>query len=254
VEVSALNSGKSWRYVHEAATHEAAKQSVTALRRRAAEAEDESVKRFRGADGQFRIRREHSGKTVVEFNAAERGTLHHRFLEYVDLRRTGSRVELDAELERLKKEKRLDEAEAGSIDLDAMERLWGSELGRELRAASEEVRREIPFTMRLTPGDLERLGLPFAKGLDSEEFVVVQGVIDIAVWRPGNTCWIGDFKTDQVAPEGLADKAALYAPQLALYALALKRIYGRTATRQWLYFLSIDRVVDVGGGEGITTI
>lgn len=235
----------AWRYRHEAATHEAAKQSVTALRKRAVEAEDESAKRFRGAEGSFRILRDSGGNSVVEFNAAERGTIHHRFLEYVDLRQTGTRAGLESELTRMTNEGRFDVAEASVVDLDAMERLWSSDLGLELREAHAEVRREIPFTMRLTPGDLDELGLPHAAGLDAEEYIVVQGVIDIAVWRADGACWIGDFKTDRVDEEGLQAKARGYAPQLALYALALKRIHGRVATRRWLYFLSLGRSCDV---------
>jgi ATP-dependent helicase/nuclease subunit A len=234
-----------WRYRHEAATVEAAKQSVTALRKRASEAEDESAQPFRGADGNFRIRRDTDGAAILDFNAAERGTIHHRFLEHVELSRTETRAGLEAELERLRSEGRFEAAEAAVVDLDAMERLWSSDLGRELREAGAEVRREIPFTMRLTPGDLDGLGLPHAAGLDAEEYVVVQGVIDIAVWRADGTCWIGDFKTDQVDEAGLAAKARTYGPQLALYALALKRIYGRVATRRWLYFLSLGRSCDV---------
>ena len=234
-----------WRYRHEAATFEAAKQSVTALRKRASEAEDESTQHFRGAEGSFRIRRDTDGAAILDFNAAERGTIHHRFLEYVELRRTETRAGLEAEMERLRLEGRFEAAEAAVVDLDAMERLWSSDLGRELREAGAGVRREIPFTMRLTPGDLDGLGLPHAAGLDAEEFVVVQGVIDIAVWREDGTCWIGDFKTDRVDEAGLAAKARTYGPQLALYALALKRIYGRVATRRWLYFLSLGRACDV---------
>lgn len=234
-----------WRYPHEAATIEPAKQSVTALRRRADDSEEESATRFVGVDHRFRILQEDDGSSRLEFNAAERGTFHHRFLEHVDLLKTNSREALEEELERLRGLHRFTEEEAQALDMAALEQFWLSPLGMDLRTHASGVRREIPFTLRLGLDDMIRLQLPHLLGLASEEFVVVQGVIDIAVFRPDGTLWIGDFKTDRITPDTLSEKAKVYGPQLALYALAMERIFRVRVSRCWLYFLNMGLAIDV---------
>jgi ATP-dependent exoDNAse (exonuclease V) beta subunit len=83
-----------------------------------------------------------------------------------------------------------------------------------------------------------------AADVPPDEFVIVQGVVDLAVIRP-REIWIVDFKTDDVSRAGLPGKVELYAPQLHLYAAALAQIYARTVTRLTLHFLAPGRTVDV---------
>jgi ATP-dependent helicase/nuclease subunit A len=67
------------------------------------------------------------------------------------------------------------------------------------------------------------------------EWVVVQGVVDLAVIREAEI-WVLDFKTDRA--EDLAAKVERYRPQLQLYAAALERIYRRPVTHCWIHFFS----------------
>jgi ATP-dependent exoDNAse (exonuclease V) beta subunit len=71
----------------------------------------------------------------------------------------------------------------------------------------------------------------------SEEFAVVQGVVDLAVILP-EEIWVLDFKTDHMNATEFVEKTHNYQRQLRLYACALRHIYGRPVTRSWLHFLS----------------
>jgi ATP-dependent helicase/nuclease subunit A len=103
------------------------------------------------------------------------------------------------------------------------------------------VRRELPFTARFTPRELAVItGEPMAAS--NEDFVVVQGVADLAVLR-ADEIWLVDFKTDETAVDEVSAKVALYEPQLRLYALALERIYRRPITESWLHFLALPKTV-----------
>ena len=82
--------------------------------------------------------------------------------------------------------------------------------------------------------------------MQRDEFVVVQGVADLVVIQP-EEIWLLDYKTDQVRPEMLDDRIKAYTPQLAVYALALSRIYQRPVTRRWLHFLRLNRTVEDWG-------
>lgn len=188
-----------------------------------------------------------SGLKAVEpmpLTGAERGVAHHRFFEFVALAALGSRAAVEAEVERLRQAGRLSAAEVGALDLDALTAFGQSELGQRLRVRAGQVRRELEFTVRLAPADFATLGLPCTPGLGAEEFVVVQGVVDLAVVA-ADSIEILDFKTDQVTRASVGEKVHAYTPQLRLYALALSRLFARPVTGAWLHFLAIDETVPV---------
>ena len=291
-----------WRYGFEEATRRAAKTSVSALRRLMADGEnDESELLFTPPPDLPGERR------AGPLSAAEAGSAHHAFLERVALAETGSAARLQAEAGRLRREGSLSEAQAACLDFKALAAFWQSEAGRQLLAQGENVRREVAFTARFSPGELAELqgrkgglekqasqssvvgravpcppceGGPMSdlelsagggqgtarptlsrapqKGLSpagvpaglagepGDEFVIVQGVMDVAVVLP-EEIWVLDFKTDHFAEQELEAKVRLYRPQLTLYARAIARIYGRPVTRRWLHFFAIGRTVEVVG-------
>ena len=77
-----------------------------------------------------------------------------------------------------------------------------------------------------------------------DEFVVVQGVADLAVIGE-KEIWLVDFKTDEVRQDSLAGHVKKYEPQLRLYAQALERIYRKPVAQSWLYFLALREAVPV---------
>lgn len=235
-ELSRLLGRLQWRYPHQAAIHESAKSSVTALRRKLAGETDDEAKLARFAAPDAFVRPDRTG----ELDAAGIGIAHHRFLQRASLARAGDMNGLRSEAERLTQAGFLSAAEAAALDLKALERFWQSELGRAIRMNTPAVQRELPFTARFSPADLKVAGLPVNPGLPPDEFVVVQGVIDLAVVLPGEI-WLVDFKTDQITGGKVEEKVELYSPQLKLYSMALERIYRRPVTARWLHFLGIGR-------------
>jgi ATP-dependent helicase/nuclease subunit A len=228
----------AWKYGHDEATHILAKTSVSALRRQwADDAEEEAAPAFR-----FPSRPPKSNAAgPSRLSASEIGSAHHLFLQWVPLERTGTVNELKAEAARLEREKLLSPEQSASLDFAAIESFWNSDLGSEIRAASAQVRRELPFTARFSPHELSGIVAEHAVAPD-DEFVVVQGVADLVVLQP-REIWLVDFKTDRVDESELPARTKQYEPQLQLYARALSRIYGRPVTRLHLYFLALKRAV-----------
>ena len=313
-----------WRYGFEEATRRAAKTSVSALSRALAEEEDdESELLFTpppGILGERRAGPSSAAETVParqrrpagegrsgELSAAETGSAHHAFLERVALAETGSAASLQMEAARMRREGSLSEAQAACLDFQALAAFWQSEVGRQLLARREEVRREVAFTARFAPSELEELqgrggelgkpasqlfevgravprpppgdgtesniairskggqgtarpalrqpsktdlspeGAPPAVAAEGcEEFVIVQGVMDLAAVTP-EEIWVLDFKTDHFAEPELEAKVRQYRPQLTLYARAIARIYGLPVTRRWLHFFAVGRTVELDG-------
>ena len=130
------------------------------------------------------------------------------------------------------------------MDLGALAEFWNSEIGKKVCERKAFVKRELPFTARFSPAEIaEIIGGKAADGLENE-FVVVQGVADLAVILPGEI-WLVDFKTDAVDAEDLPEKIKTYAPQLKLYAAALEKIFARKVTLKALHFLAAGRTAEI---------
>ena len=227
-------------YPFGAGSGRAAKTSVTALRRQAeAEREEESEKLFVPP-----ARRRTMAKRAGTLSATDVGTAHHKFLQHVSLACVSNLEDLKAEAQQLTRERLLTAEEAAALDLASLASFCQSEVGQKIREQAAHVRRELPFTARFAPAELDEIiGRPNGAG-SPDEFVVVQGVADLLVRLP-DEMWLLDFKTDQVKAGEIETKVAAYAPQLRLYALALERIYGRRVTRGWLHFLACGTTASV---------
>jgi ATP-dependent exoDNAse (exonuclease V) beta subunit len=117
---------------------------------------------------------------------------------------------------------RVDAASEEALDL--VRRFQASELGQRASRASR-VEREFDFVMAI-------------------EDVVLRGQIDL--WfEEGGELLLLDFKTDNVRPEEAASRAAAYALQLRLYALALERITGRMPSRAYACFLRLGQTIPI---------
>ena len=240
-----LQETLGWEYKFAAATGRAAKSSVTALRRLVDELDDEAEPIFN-----FQLpkkqpaqkRKTESGRRKL--SAAEAGTAAHKFLQHFKFERATDLKSLAAEAKRLASEKILSADEAAVLDLNALEHFWNSEIGKKIRANAALVRRELLFAAKFSPKELDEI-LETNSPPDLEnEFVVVQGVADLAVLLP-KEIWIVDFKTDEIRGDELAEKTKIYAPQLKLYASALAKIYSRPVTNCWLHFLSARWTVEI---------
>ena len=229
-DMAALQSRLEWRYSSELATRRHAKTSVSLLRREMIDEESELL-------FDAHTSREFSSSKKSGLSATEKGLAHHAFLEMVALDKILMPSGLHDEAKRLCAEQRLTREEVACLDFEALGAFWESDVGRAFLAHADCVRRELPFTARFNATEL---GAAF-EGLTSE-FVVVQGVIDLAAVLP-DEIWLLDFKTD--AQGGTPEKVHQYRPQLELYARAISRIYGKPVTRSWLHFLSTHKNVAV---------
>jgi ATP-dependent helicase/nuclease subunit A len=244
----------TWQYGFDAATRRAAKSSVTALRRQAEELDDEAEPVFRPSTPRVGSRlpkgsrhppsNPQSAIRNPQLGAAAIGTSHHKFLQYFSLESADNLNALEAEAKRLQQAKILSADEVAALDLTGIGAFWASPEGRKILSQRKRVRRELPFTARFSPAEVDAIiGAKTPPGLE-DDFVVVQGVADLVVLLPGEI-WLVDFKTDDINPRELAERRRLYEPQLKLYVEALSRIYSQPVTNCWLHFLAARQTVDL---------
>ena len=224
-------------YPHGEATREPAKTSVSALRRRMEETEE--------AFPWFRVTSE--GNAAV--SARELGNAYHAVLEML---RVESAADIDvvrSTAQELVDRGLITAQHAAGLDLAAIADFWKSEVGSEIRQHAAQVHRELPFTARFTPAELAAAGL--SRFAEATEFVVLQGVVDLAVLLD-NEIWVLDFKSDAVRPDAVAEREAHYRAQITIYARALARIYGRPVTRAWLHFLAAGQTLPISVSRNLS--
>ena len=274
----------NWRYPWPALTEIRGKISVTELKRRfeAGRESDEVVPHIFTAST---IRRPAfltaPEQKAAPLTATELGTATHAVLCHLDLAAfpvagaqdaapaaPGDEAVVREQIEQMTARGLLTATEAAAVNAAQIARFLTSPLGLELRHQPNRVRRELPFTLALRADEVERPSVGQVANLSAfsdsaaqparaphsafriphsnGELVLVQGVIDCLVERPDGFVLI-DYKTDQVAAEGVAARAESYRMQMILYARAVETIFRRPVIVRTLYFLHCGVAVEMQG-------
>lgn len=145
--------------------------------------------------------------------AVDRGTAHHKFLQYCDFSKA---IEsLDSEIERLETNGLITVEQSELIDRDKMRNLINSELVQRI-INSPLVLREEQFTAKLKPSQV----FDEYASVNTDAEIIVQGAVDVAFEENGKLV-IVDYKTDRV--KDVSKLAVLYQKQLELYRLAMEQ-------------------------------
>lgn len=145
--------------------------------------------------------------------AVDRGTAHHKFLQYCDF--SNAKHSLDDEIERLKNLGLLTNEQTELIDRHKMKNLLDSELVQRI-IDSPLVYREEQFSAKLKPSQI----FDEYENPDTDAEIIVQGAVDVAFEENGKLV-IVDYKTDRV--KEISKLATLYKKQLELYRLAMEQ-------------------------------
>ncbi len=218
-----LDSVPEFLYPHQSATRQAAKTSVTALRKKGQDQEEMARLPLR-----FRIQND----------GTERGLAIHTFLEHFRFTAVGSVPALRAEAQRLVEHGFLSVEQRDHIDFDAITAFWNSDTGRELLRYEKQLHRELPFTFKAKTSDLQAVGLGAVLSVPEHEFIMIQGIADLVRITP-KEIWLIDFKSDRLDRKEVSAAMARYKPQVQLYGAALSAIYQRPVTRKGIFFLSL---------------
>ena len=164
--------------------------------------------------------------------AAKRGTLMHRVLEVMGIGQK-TEDEVAAAVQELAASHKIDADLARHVDAAAIARFLHSDLAERARSA-QKCLFEQPFCLNMSARELALA--------DSDEAVIVQGVIDMCFIEDGK--WVVvDYKTDRVDAGTAAEAAQKYAVQLRLYSRALADITGLPVAESWIYYLSAGAAV-----------
>ena len=167
-----------------------------------------------------------------------RGTAYHRVMELIDFTSVHERKDVYRELERIREAKMMDER---ALNLVWGEKIWKffcSDIAKRMQAADEKklLRKESQFVIGIPASLMDEA--------DSEEPVLIQGVIDVWFEEDGELV-IVDYKTDSIK-EGeehvLLDR---YQIQMLYYAQALQQITQKKVKEAVIYSLALQKEVKV---------
>ena len=170
--------------------------------------------------------------------AAERGTAYHRILELLDFSACSKREGVEEEIRRLCSCGKISQEKVKLVKPEVIWKFVSSPLGRRIAAsqANRQCYKERQFVIGI---EASKMGAG-----DSEELVLVQGIIDVYLEEADGLVLI-DYKTDHVrkGQEELLRKR--YKAQMDYYQKALEQMTGKTVKERIIYSLALQEEIRV---------
>jgi ATP-dependent helicase/nuclease subunit A len=129
---------------------------------------------------------------------------------------------------------------ADKINVKSITAFFDSELGALVKDPASIIYREWPFSFGLPAKHFIKYGT----APDCDENVIVQGIIDLLI-QTTNGLIVIDFKTDNITGAQSQTRAAVYAPQMNLYALAAKTVLKMPVKAKFVYFLTPAKCAEI---------
>lgn len=226
-----MQRGLSFRYPYTDSVQIPSKVTATQLKGRLKDREAaEYTTSASATEHSFRTPQQHKEQSGTEY-----GNIHHKVLQYLNFDQCMDAEGIQLELVRLNRDRIITAEQMECVDQKSLLRFFQSELGQ-LICAGHQVLREFKFSIL----EDAQAYYPDVRG----EKILLQGVVDCAVIEKDGIT-ILDFKTDRVNVDTVEDRAALYRPQVRVYADALSKIYGLPVKGAFLYFLRISKSIQI---------
>lgn len=227
-------------YPFERAITKRSKQSVSELKRLDQLRQEEEPEFFRPAQVKEEMKKSVYKRPAFmqqgdkKLSAAEIGTALHTTMQHLDFSMDSSSHSLTDFIQQLANKQLLTVAEAGTVNVSAMQAFLQSELGERLRQA-KQVLREVPFTYGLTD--------------DDGDIQILQGIADCLFEEADGEWVLLDYKTDRVKGVLITENAVVremnvrYGLQLSLYKEAIEQILRITIKEKILYLFDAEKTL-----------
>jgi ATP-dependent helicase/nuclease subunit A len=233
-DMADLDERLLWQYPNRAAIDLPAKLSVTEIKRRFAEHEEQAAVPFvKSADSYEKPR---FLQTKKRLDAAEYGTMMHTVMQMIDLKGDLTAGGIRKQVDTLAERELIPADLAEEVDCEAVAAFFDLPLGKRM-LDSKDVRRELPFGILIPAKE-------YYPDAGDDETIFVQGVVD-ALFMTDTGWTLLDYKTDRGADaETLKHR---YRVQIDLYRRAIKELTGIPVTNSYLYALATKRVIPMNG-------
>lgn len=222
-----------------------AKLSVTEVKRRILESEEDSVQLIELRKKKFdkaRLYRRPNFMQKTEITSAEFGTLIHSVMQHLNL---------NGELDAKNISAQIDEMVAAQIFTDeqgvavkkriyVIEKFFASDFGKRVCDA-KEIYRELPFSQKIDAGTIS--AVENFRNVAGEK-IFIQGIIDLLFKDAETGEWILlDYKTDRNNTDEHFRHE--YSEQIKLYVQAIEKLTSIKIAEKYLYLLNAGRLVSL---------
>ena len=156
---------------------------------------------------------------------AEKGTLMHLCIQRLNEKQTYTKETIKQMIQSLVLKEIITTTEADAINIDTLYKYTKSALWNDLSKA-KEIHKEQPFYINIPAKEIY-------ENIETDENILVQGIIDLYYISEDNKLILIDYKTDYVKkPEELINK---YKTQLSIYKKALENSLNRRVDETYIF-------------------
>lgn len=248
-----LQKRLAYEYPYQASSQTTSYQSVSEIKRLFEDPDDTQESRLtlessqnKAASRQFRYTQEQLAEPKFlqkdrQVSAAAVGTATHALLQLLPLEMPTTES-IHQKLQELVRKRLVDEKVAKKVDVSSIIWFFQTELGQQLIANKENVKREQPFSM-LLPADEVFQDYP-----NQEDELLIHGIVD-GYLEEKDHLNIYDFKTDFILhPDDPAEIDAIvqkYQGQLRLYQQAMSEALNKPIENVFLILLRVKQIINI---------
>ena len=167
---------------------------------------------------------------------SQKGSILHLCMQKIDLQKSYSKEELKEEIEKLVAKKILTANEASSVSIQKIEKFLHSKLAEKIKRA-KNIEKEVPFYIQLNAKE--------AFDKETDDKVLVQGIMDLYFETAENDLILVDYKTDYVQQGNEKELIEKYQTQLRLYKKALEDAKSKKVTEVYIYSKYLDKAIKI---------
>lgn len=166
---------------------------------------------------------------------AEKGTLMHLCIQRLNEKQTYTKETIKQMIQSLVLKEIITTTEADAINIDTLYKYTKSALWNDLSKA-KEIHKEQPFYINIPAKEIY-------ENIETDENILVQGIIDLYYISEDNKLILIDYKTDYVKkPEELINK---YKTQLSIYKKALENSLNRRVDETYIFSTNWGQSINV---------
>ena len=171
-----------------------------------------------------------------KLTGAQKGTLIHLCLQKLNEKEEYNLDKIKDLINELRQKQIITEKEAENINPFKILKFTKSKIWKELQQA-KEVYKEKPFYINMPAKEIY--------GEDTEEVILVQGIIDLYFIDKQNNLILVDYKTDYVENGKENELINKYKKQLEIYQEALEQAYNKKIFKKYIYSTGLDREIEI---------
>ena len=222
-----------WSYEHKLSTTIPSKTSVSEIKQRKTKEETGENKQSSSKEN---IAMPMFLRETDELTSSQKGSALHLCMQKLDLKNNYQTQEIKEEIEKLVANKILTAKEAESISIAKIEKFLHSDLASKIRKA-KHIEKEVPFYMQLSAKEA------FEK--ETDEKVLVQGIVDLYFETEESDIILVDYKTDYVPKNKENELIQKYQTQLLLYKKAIEEAKKKKVSEIYIYSTYLDKEIKI---------